>query len=115
MSFSMDCKEVGDVANKIWSSAYSIRNNLSSSIENKPSMSVLMLVTISFINIMKSKDELGSPCFTPKCEWMLFDNLLLCLMAERTTEYIDLIAFVILELIFSDNIFCQRNIWLILS
>ena len=47
MSFSMDCKAVGDLANKIWSSAYSIRNNSSSSIENKPSMSVLTLVTIS--------------------------------------------------------------------
>ena len=59
MLFSMDCKEVGDVANKIWSSAYSIRNNLSSSIENKPSMSVLTFVTISFINIMKSREIYG--------------------------------------------------------
>ena len=58
---------------------------------------------------MKRREELGSPCFTPKYEWMHLDVKLLYLMAERTDEYIDLIALVIFVLTFSAISFCHRK------
>lgn len=86
-----------------------------SSVEKIPSRSVFMLETISFTNIMKSKEELGSPCLTPEFEFISLDVWRLCLIIARTVEYIAFIAFVIFELTFSANSFCQSKIRFILS
>ena len=108
ISFSIDWREVGEVE---------IRLRIASCLQLKksPLRSVFMLETISFTNIMKSKEELGSPYLTPEIEFISLDVWRLCLIIARTVEYIALIAFVIFELTLSANSFCQSNTRFILS
>ena len=58
---------------------------------------------------MKSKEELGSPRFTPICDMILFVISLVYFIADLNEKYMALIAFVILVLIFSSINFCQKN------
>ena len=76
-----------------------------SSTEKMPLIFVFMLATISFTNIMNSKDELVSPCLTPKYDIIVGDVWRLCFIVDRTLVYIALKAFVIFELTFSANNF----------
>ena len=59
-----------------------MRKILISSIVNMPSRFVLMFASISFTNSVKSNEELGSPCFTPRCDIILFVISLLYLIAD---------------------------------
>ena len=96
MSLSIDCKEMGDVANKIWSSAYSIRNNLSPSIENRPVMSVLRSLQYRLQTSRKVETNTSLP--------VILLNVNVCCLTTycmRMTERTTFIAFVILALIFS--------------
>ena len=71
---------------------------------------MLIFANISFTNIVKSKEELGSPSyFKPICDMILFVISLLYFIADLTEEYMALIAFVILVLIFFSINFCQKN------
>ena len=80
-----------------------------------PSKLELIFSRISLTKNMNSNDELGSPCLIPNCMSIISDVLCLCLTTARTTEYIALIALVILELTFSVIDFCHKNIRSILS
>ena len=64
---------------------------------------------------MNNNEELGFFCLKPNCEFIVFDIRQLYFIADLTTVYIDFIAFVILELIFSVNSFCHKNNRLTLS
>ena len=75
-----------------------------------PSKLELIFSRISLTKSMNSNDELGSPRLTPNCMSMISDVLCLCLTTARTTEYIVLIALVVLELTFSVINFCHKNV-----
>ena len=75
----------------------------------------LILSRISLTKSMNSNDGLGSPCLTHNCMSIISYVLCLCLTTARSTEYIALIALVILELTFSVINFCHKNILSILS
>ena len=69
-----------------------MRKTLSSFIVNIPSRFALIFVKISFTNNVKSKEELGSPCFTPRWDSIVFVICLLYFIADFTDEYMALIA-----------------------
>ena len=99
MSFSIDCKLDADVANRAWSPANNRRKRRNCSIVNTLSRLLLMLLRMSFTNIMKSKLEFESPCLAPVNESILADMSSLNLIADLTDEYIALSALIILVLI----------------
>ena len=72
-----------------------MRNSLSSSAVKIPSKFVIIFAQISFTIIINNKDELGSPCFTPRYELIQVVFCQLCFIMERTELYIALIALVI--------------------
>ena len=57
--------------------------------EKNLSMFALIFVKISFTNNVKSKEELGSPCFTPRWDSIAFAICLLYFIADFTDEYGD--------------------------
>ena len=114
-SFKIDCKPSGDFENTTASSAYKSMNNWNSSMLNVLLISVLIFCTISFINNINIRGELGSPCFKPIWELKKPVRDDLYRIHDLTTEYIEDIACTSFVLTCSETNFCHNRLLSILS
>lgn len=114
ISFSMLCKELEFVVIITWSSAYRIKDNLSSFMMKISSRSVYIFLIKWFTNIMNRSDELTLLLFGKSLshDYALVHYIWQIPAQLHTIVYI---AFTILVLSFCDISFSQRSERLILS